>query len=286
MSWFPYSIAATILLGIAISLYKIPSFKGYSIFISTIWTNIFCVLFVVFGLFVFNHTALGGFFDVSWYAIAWGGFFAINMVLQKILVSRVETNSAYPVTSSLGSVVTILVGLTLLSESVSLIQTVGIVIILISVFIYTRKDGSFPLDQNTVLLAVGIITSSTITKYLQKLGAITDSISQFMIWQYVGAIIFGSIIAYVFDSDKLREVAHIKKYWKGPMLIAGFTVLGSWMLLKALALGPLSAVFAVHPAYTFVAGIVGYVLFKEKLTTKKILLAILCVLGITLLNIG
>ena len=133
MNWLSYSIASTILLGISMSLYKMPSFKGYSSFFSTFWTNLFSAFFVLIALVLFGQSYLSGLSTISWYAIVWGGFFAINMVLQKILLQNVETNSAYPVTSSIGSVVTVLIGITVLSEHVSIIQTAGIAIILLSV---------------------------------------------------------------------------------------------------------------------------------------------------------
>ncbi len=286
MNWLPYSIASTILLGIAMSLYKIPSFKGYSSFLSTVWTNAFSALFVVLALLFFNQNDLVGFSYISWYAIIWGGFFAINMVLQKILLQNVETNSAYPVTSSIGSVLTVLIGLTVLSEHISLIQTLGIIVILLSAFLFTRKSGSFPLDQRTILLSLGIIASSTASKYVQKLGAVNDSFSHFMIWQYIGAALFGLLIAYIFENGKFKEITHLGRYWKGSMLIGLFSVLGGWMILKALSLGPLSGVYAIHPTYTFIAGIFGYIFFKEKLTKKKIVLALLSIAGIILLKIG
>lgn len=286
MHWLSYSIISTVLLGISISLYKIPSFKGYSSFLSTFWTNIFSAFFVLIALAFFGQSYLLGLSSISWYAIVWGGFFAITMVLQKILLQNVETNSVYPVTSSIGSVVTVLIGLMVLSEHISLIQGFGIVIIMLSVFLFTRKSGSFPLDQKTVLLSFGIIVSSTASKYVQKLGAVNDSISHFIIWQYFGAALAGLLIAYIFERGKFKEITHLGKYWKGSMLIGLFSVLGGWMILKALSLGPLSGVYAIHPAYTFIAGIFGFIFFKEKLTKKKVILALLSVVGIILLKIG
>lgn len=76
------------------------------------------------------------------------------------------------------------------------------------------------------------------------------------------------------------------KYWKGSALISLFSVLGGYAIFKALSLGPLSGVYAIHPAYTFIAAIFGYIFFKEKLTKRKILLALLSVVGIILLKIG
>ncbi len=286
MQWLPYSIAATILLGVSMSFYKMPSFKGYSSFFSTFWTNLFSVIFVAVALILFGQSGLSGLMTISWYAIAWGIFFAITMVLQKILLQNIETNAVYPVTSSLGSLVTVLIGVIVLSEHVSLIQTVGILIILFSVFLFTRKSGSFPLDKKTVLLSLGIITASTVSKYIQKMGATHDSVSHFILWQYVGATLFGLVIAYFFEKEKFRNITHLGKYWKGSALISLFSVLGGYAIFKALSLGPLSGVYAIHPAYTFIAAIFGYIFFKEKLTKRKILLALLSVVGIILLKIG
>lgn len=263
-----------------------PSFKGYSSFFSTFWTNIFSAVFVLLALIFFGQSYLSGLTTVSWYAIIWGGFFAINMVLQKLLLQNVETNSAYPVTSSLGSVVTIIVGLAVLSESVSVIQTLGIVVILLSVFLFTKKDGSFPLDKNTILLSLGIIASSTLSKYVQKMGAVHDSVTHFMLWQYVGAAFFAIIIAYCFEKEKFKNITHIGKYWKGSILIGLFSTLGGYAIFKALSIGPLSGVYAIHPAYTFIAAVFGYLFFKEKLTKRKIMLALLSIVGIILLRIG
>jgi len=286
VDWLPYSIAATVLFGIAMSLYKLPSFKGYSSFLSTFWTNVFSAMLVVLALLFFSPEALGGFSYVSWYAIVWGAFFAVNMVLVKILLQDIEINSVYPVTSSLGSIATILVGIFVLSEQITIVQGIGIVVILSTVFLYTRKGGAYPLHRKVILLSLGIVFVSTVSKYIQKLGADHDTLSHFMIWQYIGAALFGILIAFIFENDKWKEVVDIKKYWKGSLLIGLFSALGGWMILKALSLGPLAMVYAIHPAYTFIAGIFGYLLFKEKLTKTKIILALLSVLGVVLIKLG
>lgn len=286
MHWLTYSIISTVLLGISMSLYKLPAFRSYSSFISTVWTNAFSAALAVLGLVVFSHEHITTLSVVSWYAIAWGMLFAITMMLQKILLHDVETNSVYPVTSSIGSVVTILIGLVLLSEHVSLLQTVGIVIMLLSVFLYTRKGGSFPLNQKTTLLSTGIILSSAVSKYLLKIAAGHESVSHFMTWQYIGATIFALVVACTFERGSLREVIKIQKYWKGSALIALFSVLGGYAIFMALSIGPLSGVYAVHPAYTIIAGLFGALFFREKLTSRKVLLAALSVAGIILLKIG
>lgn len=286
MNWLPWSLAATVLLGVSMSLYKMPSFKGYGTLFSTFWTNLFSAIFVFVAIGFFNTSSLSGLYVVSWYALIWGALFGINMTMHKMLLRDIETNSLFPVTTSISTVITVLLGVTLLSEHVSLVQTAGMLIIILSVFFSVRKGGNFVLNKRTVLLSIIVLVSGIASKYVQKLGADHDTISHFMLWQYWGAAFFAFIALYIFENKKFNEITHIKKYWKGSILIAIFSTLGGYAILTALSMGPMSGVYAIHPAYIFIAGMFGYLFFKEKLTWKKMLFALLSVIGIILIKIG
>lgn len=188
--------------------------------------------FVIAFIAIFQTTDLVGLQIVSWYALVWGVFFAITMVLQKILLQHVESISVYPVTASLGSVVTVLLGVTVLSEHISPLQALGTAVILLSVFLFTKKGGSFHLNGTTALLAVGIIGTSTISKYFQKLGATNDTVTHFMLWQYIGAALFALIIAYCFEKESFYKIIHLRRYWKGSALIGFFGALGGYMIFR------------------------------------------------------
>lgn len=286
MTWLPYSIAATVFLGISMAFWKMPSFKNYSSFFSTFWTNIFSVILVLILLTFRNPSSLNNLYTVSWYALAWGACFAVNMVLMKILLQNKEAGAVFPVTSSLGSLTTIFIGIIFLSEHVSIIQTIGILAIILSVYLFSRKGGSFPLDLKTIVLSIGIIASSTISKYFQKLGAVHDTVEHFMVWQYVGAALFAILIATWFERKNFKEIFRIEIYWKGAFLISIFSIAGGWAIFQALKTGPLSGVYAIHPAYTFISAIFAYFFFKEKLTLHKIALILLTIMGVILIKIG
>ncbi len=268
------------------SLYKMPSFKGYSSFFSTFWSNIFAGMFVIGIIAMFDTQALSGLQTISWVALAWGVCFAITMVLQKLLLAHAESNAVYPVTSSLGSIITILIGVTVLSEHISPIQAFGTAIILLSVYLFTKKGGGFHLTRTTTLLALGIITSSTLSKYIQKFGATHDTVTHFMLWQFLGAATFALIIAYIFEKKSFRDIGTWSRYWKGSVLIGLFTAIGAYTIFLALSTGPLSGVFAIHPSYTIIAGIFAFLLFGERLTWKKVALALLSMAGVVLIRIG
>lgn len=286
MQWLPYSLASTLFVGFSLSLYKLPSFKGYSSFVSTLWSNVFAAVFVFIALAVVAPTRFSVFGQISWYAVLWGALFAGNMILLKIILRDIETGSVYPVTSSLGSVFTVAIGVVVLQEHITILQALGIAVVFGSVYLYTSKGGSYPLTMRTVLLSFGALMTSTASKYVQKLGAVHESVERFMSWQYVGAAFFALLAIIIFERSSLTMTAHPGRAIRGSFFIGLFTALGGYAILRALAFGPLSGVFAIHPTYTFIAAFVGWAFFKESFTFKKFCLALASIAGIILIKIG
>lgn len=283
MIWFPYAVIATISLGIAIGLYKLPTIKNHSIFFSAFYTNLWALLFVVILFSSHLKTTIGA---ISWYGFIWGIFFAANMILQKMILKKIETNAVFPVTSAISNVVTILIGFFVLSESVSLLQLLAIVIVILCVFLFTRKKEDFPLNTQTVLLCTGIIVTSIISKYIQKAGAVHSEFSSMLFYQYFGAAAFAILIGLFMERKDVRGTLWNKKLIQNAGLIGLFTFLGGYFIVKALAVGPLSGVYSIQPAYTFVAALLGAWLFKEHLTKRKVFLILLALVGVILIKIG
>ncbi len=283
--WIFYSLIATLSLGISMALYKTPAIKGYSSTLSTFWTNLFSVVIVVGGLLWSGNSLFQ--IQFSWFGFLWGIIFGIGMILTKNLLKQGDVSSIFPVTSSISNVLVISIGLIVLSEQLTYVQLAGVLLILFSVFFFTKKREGFPkIEPRTFFLILGILATSVISKYIQKLGAMYDPFAAFMSFQYVGAAGIALMILFFFERKDLKEVKNWKSYWKNTFLIALFSVIGGWAILKALSIGPLSGVYAIHPAYTFVSGLFGYFFFKEKLTRNKIFLIMLTILGVILIKVG
>lgn len=284
MHWLIYSISATIFLGISMVFYKLPSHKNYSGFISTVLTNTISGTIIL--SFLYLTGGLNGVHKISWYGLLWGAVFSISMVLYKKLLKGRETGIIFPIVSSIGNTITVLVGVLALKEVVSPIQALGVLVIVLSVYFFQRKEGSAIFDAQAIWIALGILTFSTIQKFVQKIGAMNDTVQEFMLFQYFGAAIFALILTIIFERKSIPELLSIKKYLKGAVLISVFSVLGGYTILKALSLAPLSKVYAIHPMYTFVTAMLGIWLFKEKFTSKKMVLILLSIVGVILLRIG
>lgn len=273
--------------------YKLPSFKNYSGFISTIWTNALSAILVVLGIILFTKNGLYRDLGVSWYGLLWGVTFSISMVIYKTLLKGKEAGVLFPVMSSIGNIVTVGVGIVILSEKISPLQGLGILTILMSVFLFSKKKkeseddkGRLNLTKKEIFLAIGLIVASTLQKYIQKMGADTTDVYHFMVYQYAGAMLFGIVLALFFDKNNFHEIVLVKKYLKGAFLISIFSILGGYTIFKALSLAPLSSVYAIHPSYTFISAILGVWLFKESLTKRKVILILLSIFGVILLRIG
>ncbi len=283
MDWITYSFASILLLGISMSLYKMPTFNGYSSLHSTFWSNTFSLLIVSICFFVFaQDTSIS---EVSWYGLAWGVAFALTMAQQKLLLKRMETNTLLPVTSSAGNTFAVLMGIVLFHDKITVIQTIGIFIIILSIFLYSRKNGGLILDANSISLGLGIILSGTVAKLIQKLGAL-DNIFHFAVYQFLGAALSSFALIYIFEKSSIKDIFKISKIWKVSLIIALSGSVAGYALLKALSLAPFALVIGISPLYVVVTSILGVYLYKEKMTSYKIILMSLAILGVILVKIG
>jgi drug/metabolite transporter (DMT)-like permease len=284
MDWILYAIAGAVLLGVSMSLYKMPTFKGYSSLHSTFWANIFSLVFCVVAFMVFPPTE--PLTTVSVYGLLWGVLFALTMAPQKILLKRMETNTLLPVTSSLGNVFTVAIGIFFFSEHLSSLQLLAAAIILVSVFLFSRKKGGLVLDANSISLGIAIIVASTLSKVVQKIGAVGESIVHFAVYQYIGASLFAFLMVTIFERETIKELTAIKHTWKLSLLCGFFMAASGFAILKALSLGPLSGVYPVLAVYLFVTALISVWLYKESLTRYKLSLLLLTFVGIVLMKLG
>lgn len=284
MDWATYAVIAMVSVGIATSLFKMPTFKGYSSLHSTFWVNLFSLGFAV--IVFFGFTKEVSLATISWWGLLWGVLFAFTTAQQKILLGRMETNTLLPVTSSLSNVLTVFLGVFIFSEQLSSLQFFAVFIILSVVFLYSRKKGGLVLDAHAIFFGLGIIISSTLGKVVQKSGAVHESILHFAVYQYIGATICAFLLVCLFERSSVSQIAKIKDTWKISLTAGFFMVIAGYAFLLALASGPLAGVYPIAGAYTFVTVLLGVWLYKEKLTRYKLLLMLITFLAIVLIKLG
>lgn len=284
MDWATYAVIAMVSVGIATSLFKMPTFKGYSSLHSTFWVNFFSLVFAL--IVFFSFTKEVSLTVISWSGLLWGVLFALTTAQQKILLGRMETNILLPVTSSLSNVLIVFVGVFIFSEQLSSLQFFAVFIILFVVFLYSRKKGGLVLDAPAVFFGLGIIISSTLGKVVQKSGAVHEFILHYAVYQYIGATICAFLLVCLFEPSSLRKMSKIGGTWKISLTSGFFMVIAGYAFLLALASGPLAGVYPIAGAYTFVTALLGVWLYKEKLTRYKLFLMLITFLAIVLIKLG
>jgi glucose uptake protein GlcU len=283
-SWFPISLLATLLLGVAMAFYKLPSAKNISRFSTGFWLVftdfiLAMILFFPYLNLTNTYTVLAG--------LAWGVGFTSLMLLQMFVLQHVETNVLFPLISPASLTMSILVGLLFFQENISFIQGLGIILVIGVVFSYLYKKGKLVVSSIVLSAGGGILFFSVFNKVLLKLVADNVDIRTFQIFQYLFATIVAFIALIIYHRKDKDWLGHIfGNGMKIGFLIGLISFFGGYALLTALTKGPFTLVISIHSLYIFVTAVTGYVLFKEQLTRRKTLLILVSIIAILLIRLG
>ena len=282
MSWFPFSILATLLFGVAIAFYKYPSARKYSRFSTAFWSLLVSAVLSLIFFFSYLPLTTGG---MLWLAFLWGISFPSIMLLQMYALEHVDTNVLFPVTTTTSLVVTVLVGIFAFGESVTLLQSMGIFLAVITVFLFLYKGGRSQFAPLILTVGSAIIFISAFNKVLQKIVADNFDIHAFQIYQYLFATIIAFLILlYVHKRNYKKEL--LSGGFKIGVPIGLFSFFGGYALFVALTKGPFPLIISIHSLYIFATAITAYFLFKESMTSRKILLMVLAVIAVLLIRLG
>jgi|APSaa5957512622_1039677.scaffolds.fasta_scaffold07039_6 bacterial/archaeal transporter family protein len=282
LSWFVFSIAATIFFGIAMALYKIPSFKNQSRYVIAFWAM--AISFIL-ALIFFNKFLYLASPQMIGMAFLWGFSFSLLVMLQMYALKNVNTHTLFPTTSILSLIITILIGFLFFKEIISTLQFLGIILVIFLVYFYLHKKGKLQYSKQILLSGLGIIFFSVANKVIHKVVTNNYNIHAYQILQYFGAMIFSFLIVlYVYKKDFKKHFS--KKSFLSGSLIGLLMFLGGYTFLIALTRGPFILITAIHSLYIFVTAIVGALLFKEKLDKKIILLLILSIVALIIIKLG
>lgn len=282
LSWFPFSLAAVVLFGVAMAFYKFPSVKNHSSFATTFWTLLVSAVLAFSFFFSYLSFTTSGMLLL---ALLWGISFPSIMLLQMYALKHVDTNVLFPVTTATSLVVTVLIGIFSFQEYITAVQGIGIFLTVLAVSLFLYKGGKLQFTPVVLWVGTSIILISAFNKIVQKIVADGYDIHAFQIYQYLFALITALIILFIaHKKDWRREI--FSGAAKIGSLIGVFSFFGGYSLFLALAKGPFPLITAVHSLYIFVTAFTAYFIFREKLTVRKILLIALAIIAMLLIRLG
>ena len=220
-----------------------------------------------------------------WSALIWGVSFTCLVLLQMYALKHVDTNVLFPITTVASLMVTVITGIFFFSDHISIIQTFGVILAVITIFSFLYKGGKIQYTRLLIGVGSGIIFISAFNKILQKVVAGKFDIHAFQVYQYLFAAMFALLIYLVFHRHDWK--AHIFSGGLGiGSLIGVFSFFGGYSLYIALTKGPFPLITSVHSLYIFITTLTAYFLFKEQLSAKKIFLLLLAIVAVVLIRIG
>ena len=194
-----------------------------------------------------------------------------------------DINKVVPIDKS-STVLTILLAVIFLHESLSAAKGAGIVLIAAGTYLMIEKkqsDGTAKKGGSWLLYAAGSAVFASLTSILGKIGisgmeanlgtAIRTGVVLLMLWMMV------------FVTGKGQLVRAVPKGELGFICLSGLATGGSWLCYyKALQDGPASVVAPIDKLSILVTILFSYLVFHEKLT-KKSAIGLVLVVGGTLL---
>ena len=194
-----------------------------------------------------------------------------------------DINKVVPVDKS-STVLTILLAVIFLHESLNAAKGAGIVLIAVGTYLMIEKkqsDGAAKKGGSWLLYAAGSAVFASLTSILGKIGilgvesnlgtAIRTGVVLLMSWMMV------------FVTGKGQLVRAVPKGELGYICLSGLATGGSWLCYyKALQDGPASVVAPIDKLSILVTILFSYLVFHEKLT-KKSAIGLVLMVGGTLL---
>ena len=194
-----------------------------------------------------------------------------------------DINKVVPVDKS-STVLTILLAVIFLHESLNAAKGAGIVLIAVGTYLMIEKkqsDGAAKKGGSWLLYATGSAVFASLTSILGKIG-ISGVESNLGTAIRTGVVLLMSWMM-VFVTGKGQLVRAMPKGELGFICLSGLATGGSWLCYyKALQDGPASVVAPIDKLSILVTILFSYLVFHEKLT-KKSTIGLVLVVGGTLL---
>lgn len=192
------------------------------------------------------------------------------------------------VASKMSVVIPVVFGILLYTESVSLLKIIGIVAALLAFYLTFKNNIQFVTYSSFVLLPVFLFLGNgavdTLIKYAEH-HYVADDIGLFLSTIFIVAFFIGVIITIVkvsVYSDKLRF-----RNFLGGSILGMLNFATTYFVILALALLESSVLFPVlNAGIVSLSAIIGYMFFKEKLSTVNAIGIVLAVIAIFMISLA
>jgi uncharacterized membrane protein len=254
-------------------------------------TFVGCILFLPLFIFYFERDLLS--FNILIYPALFGFFLACYMLLLTKSYSYHDLSLAYPL-SKITPCFTLLFGLFILKEKVSMLAFIGILCIIFGAYAVHLKNFSFKnfvkplisLKSKGSMFALFTAVASAFYGLISKMALNTINPISFVYLGYLFSIVFYSSI-FLFNKQFFKDIKdQFKKYKKWIIRIGILDIFGYFLILIVLMRNKLSYIFALRQMSIIFVVFFGSKMLNEKNRTTRLISSIIIIIGILLISVS
>ena len=282
--WFWLTLLATLLFGIQNFLYKISAAKKQDsstvTFASMTFVSIASiVLFFISGAKIQNLSFL------LWISLISGLTMVATSITKIEGLKHIPTNIFYPIIKA-SIAFALIASLFIFNETLAVKDWIGITLIIFVIYLVSVQEKKHRIKNLKLglILAIVCTISNGIGGVLQKFAVQKVNYNNFLGMSYIYAI-FISLIFMNLTRTKVKAKKNIKSSLIMGVIIGMFIFAGFLALLKALVTGPIGIISPITNLSFVIPIVMGALIYKEKLTTRKIIALILSIIAIVIFEI-
>jgi drug/metabolite transporter (DMT)-like permease len=282
-----FTFIALFAFGIQTFLYKVSAARKCNTAKTTLAFMI-TVSLLGFAFWIFTKQELGKINFLIIFAIINAIFFLATTVTRINALKYIPTSISYPIIR-VSTIFVVAFSLFYFKDNLSYYQLVGIILAVLVVFILYKNDKEDKVKNFKIGLALTFIAmiTSALTTTAQKFASLYVNKLSYITLSYIINIFLVLILnKQIAGKVKNNSKKSVKEAWLIGLFIGIFNFIGFFYVLKAYAIGPLSIVAPLHDMNFVIAIILAAIIYKEKLTKRRILGIVLSAISVILLSIS
>lgn len=257
------------------------------------WLSTLIGLLLFFPIFIFYLIKNPISYSSLIYLIVFGFFLALYMLFLTKTYSYHDLSLAYPLTKII-PFFTLLLGIFILKEQVSMNAFLGIFLILLGAYSIHLKNFSFKNFINPIISlkskgSMFALLTAIISAFYGLVSKISLEVLNPVVFVYLGfflSFLFYSLI-FFFNKELLKNIkTEFKEYKKSIITIGLLDIFGYFLVLIALIGNKLSYIFALRQMSIIFAVLLGSKVLKEKYGNTRFISSIIILIGIILIIIS
>lgn len=284
LSWYALTLIALLCYGAQYFLYNVSAKRKCN----TAWTTTsFMITVAILSsiLFFVQKEHVENFFILLLVSLLNAIFFVGTTITRIEVLKHISISIAYPIIR-MSTVFVVLFSLLYFKDKLSIYQGIGIILAILVFSVLAQQDEDEKIVQKNFKQGIALtfvsLLFSAVTSIIVKFAAILTNLLGFITVSYILNIIFSFSLRNRLQGE--TENPNHKNAVIIGLFIGLVNFIGFYVLLKALAIGPLSVINPTVGLAFVISILLSIILCKEKVTKRRILGILLAIAAVILMG--